>query len=286
MAALSLTQWRARIIGDRELWGRLFVACGVVAALVMLQPDMGTMMSIAFSVCVVLFLGGVSVRLLALMTTVVISAAVLLVFSASYREERFFAFVDPWSDPLGSGYQTIQAMLAFGSGGIDGVGVGMSRQKFFYLPAAHTDFIFAIVGEELGLIGALSIVVAFGVFAYAGTRIALASKDPFGRLVAGGLTGMIVVQAIMNMAAVTSLMPVTGIPMPLVSYGGSSMTFTLACVGIILSVSSHGARRTRVATGPMRSKERAGAGVDERRRDGRPHLSGVDGGRTADRRRA
>lgn len=286
VTALLLTQWRTREIGSADMWWRLIVACGLVAALILFQPDMGTMMLILLSVFVVLFLGGVNLRLLALLAVGGIGVAVGLVSAEPYRMRRYIAFVDPWSDPLGSGYQIIQAMFAFGSGGIDGVGVGMSRQKFFYLPAAHTDFIFAVIGEELGLIGAMSIVLAFGVFAYAGMRIALASKDLFGRLVAGGLTGMIVVQAIMNMAAVTSLMPVTGIPMPLVSYGGSSMTFTLACVGIILSVSSYSPGLARVSSGPSRSKELESACVDKRRWDSRSHLSSVSGGRTADRRRA
>ncbi|MDZ4180025.1 MAG: putative lipid II flippase FtsW [Coriobacteriia bacterium] len=286
VAAVLLEQWRNGSITGQRLAAGLFASCGAVVGLVMGQPDLGTTLSIAASVFVVLLLGGVSGRLLLAVATAGGLVATGFVFSAAYRAERFFAFLNPWADPQGSGYQSIQAMLAFGSGGIAGLGVGMSRQKFFYLPAAHTDFVFAIIGEELGLIGALSVVLAFGLFTYAGIRIALGCKDRFGRLLVGGLTGMIAIQAIMNMAAVTSLMPVTGIPMPLVSYGGSSMTFTLACIGIILSVSSHGMRQVGSKRSPVTDKEQASARADERRRNGRSHLSGIDGGRALHKRRA
>ncbi len=286
VAALLLTQYSQRRITSKDLWGRLFVACGIVVALVMMQPDMGTTMAILITVYLVLLLGGVDARILGSVFGAGVAGALVLIFAASYRAERLMAFLDPWSDSQGAGYQTIQAMLAFGSGGIDGVGLGMSRQKFFYLPAAHTDFIFAIIGEELGLIGTLSIVVAFALFAYGGFRIAIKTKDHFGRLVAGGLTGMIVIQALMNMAAVTNLMPVTGITMPLVSYGGSSMVFTLMCTGIIMSVSSHGAHSAPVRRGPSLDKENGRADRHERRRNGRPHLSSIDGGRSAHKRRA
>jgi cell division protein FtsW len=172
------------------------------------------------------------------------------------------SFVDPWADPQGAGYQTIQALLAFGSGGWTGVGLGLSRQKYFYLPASHTDFVLAIVGEELGLFGSLSIVMAFVVFAYAGFAIAMSTKDRFGRLLAGGLTAVVVLQALMNMAAVTNLMPVTGIPLPFVSYGGSSLVFTLGSVGVILSVARFGRASAR---SPVAA--RSGRGVEKGARD-------------------
>jgi cell division protein FtsW len=200
--------------------------------------------------------------------------------------ERVTSFLNPWADPGDSGYQIIQSLYAFGSGGFFGVGLGLSRQKFFYLPAAHTDFIFAVIGEELGLAGTLSVIAAFGLFAYAGMRIALDCKDQFGRLLAGGLTAMIVTQALMNMAAVTGLMPITGIPLPFVSAGGSSLTLTLACVGLILAVSRNGgsARVRLVRQTDFRGSQRAS--TREWRRDGRSHLPGSDRGRTAGGRRA
>lgn len=285
LTAYLLTQLEDRRIGPKEFWGQLIVAISAVTLLVMVQPDMGTTMSILLAVYVVLLLGGVSLRVVSGIAVAGMAAVGAAITLAPYRAARFLAYLDPWADPQGGGYQTIQALLAFGSGGVDGIGLGMSRQKFFYLPAAHTDFIFAIIGEELGLIGTLTVVVAFIVFAYAGMRIALATKDSFGRLLAGGLTAMIILQAVMNMAAVTNIMPVTGIPMPLVSFGGSSMTFTMLCIGLILSVSRYGSLGVHAVHGP-RKKENAGASGLERRGNGRPHLSSVGGGRSSSRRRA
>ena len=165
------------------------------------------------------------------------------------------------------------------------MGLGLSRQKFFYLPEAHTDFIFAIIGEEVGLLGTLAVVAAFVVLLYAGVRIAMGARDPYGRLVAGALTGMLAFQAILNMAAVTGVFPVTGKPLPFVSYGGSSMFVTMICVGLILSVSKYGACAPRAVRSLPRNEERGRASVDERRRDGRARVSRPDRSR-APRRRA
>ena len=285
LSASGLTRWARRKMTDRELVGYLALVLVPIVGLIMLQPDLGTTLALSAAFFFALMLGGVPKRHLALLAIAGVALACVAVFSDAERASRFFAFLDPWVDAQGDGYQTVQAFLAFGSGGIDGVGLGMSAQKFFYLPAAHTDFILAIIGEELGLLGSLGVVGAFGVFAYAGFRIAIGTRDPFGRLLAGGLTAMIVGQAVMNMAAVTALMPVTGIPLPLVSYGGSSLTFTMGCIGLLLSVSRHG------AVGVKRRRKREGERSEdavsvERRRDGRPHLSGIDGGRATERRRA
>ncbi len=282
VTALLVQQYRSGRIDGERFWVRVAGAVGLAAALIMLQPDMGTTISLVGAVFLVLLIGGMNLKVLGAVAIGGVSSFAALIAIAPYRAARITAFVDPWADPLGSGYQSIQAMYAFGSGGIDGVGLGLSRQKFFYLPAAHTDFIFAIIGEELGLIGSLSVLLAFGAIAYAGIRIALGSRDAYGRLLAGGLTSMIVLQAVMNMAAVTGLMPVTGITMPLVSYGGSSMTLTLLCIGMILSVSTYGAR---VRTSRV-SEEKERANRVERRGDRRSHLSGIDGGRSSTRRRA
>lgn len=285
LAASLMTAWGRRRLTERELAGRLAATIVPIVALIMLQPDLGTTIALSVAFYSVLLLGGLRKRLLALLAAVGTGLGAAAIFSNAERAARFFAFLNPWADPRGDGYQTIQAFLAFGSGGPAGVGLGMSGQKYFYLPAAHTDFILAIIGEELGLIGSLAVVGAFGVFAYAGFRIALATRDRFGRLLAGGLTAMIVAQAIMNMAAVTALMPVTGIPLPLVSFGGSSLTFTLACVGLVLSVSRHGSARRK-----KRPRAEEGTSEDaltaERGRDGRPRLSCVDGGRASRRKHA
>jgi cell division protein FtsW len=281
-----LVAWRKGEIDDRTFAIRLAAVVGPVVLLIMLQPDMGTTMSLILGVVVLLWLGGVKGRWFALLGAVGLPSVALLIAVAGYRMDRVAAFLDPWADPQKGGYQIIQSLYAFGSGGFFGVGLGLSRQKFFYLPAAHTDFIFAVIGEELGLAGTLGIVIAFALFAYAGMRIALSSKDLFGRLLAGGLTAMIVIQAAMNMAAVTGLMPITGIPLPFVSAGGSSLTLTLACVGLILAVArnSTGSRMRLVRPTKTRGSERASTG--EWRRDRGAYLPGADGGHTARGRRA
>jgi len=285
----------AEILADRERrprpmkddLPRLLLVVGVPFVLVMLQPDMGTAMSILMAVFFVLILGGLQMRWVLATAAGIAMAVPLLIMGKDYRATRFLGFLDPYADPLGKGYQIIQAKLAFGSGGLLGLGLGLSRQKFFYLPAAHTDFIFAIIGEELGLVGTLTVVAAFGVMCYAGVRIALSIKDPYARLVAGGLTIMIVTAAVLNMASVTGLVPVTGIPLPLVSYGGSSLVFTMGCIGLILAM-TRGRDRASARQRPsvVEMEGNAGASTGERRRDGRPRLSGIDGGRAPQRRRA
>jgi cell division protein FtsW len=256
-----------------------------VVALIMLQPDMGTAMTVLVAAYVLVALGGIAGRYLIGIGASAAVAVPLMIKLEPYRMQRFTAFLDPWADPKKGGYQIIQALYAFGSGGLHGVGLGLSRQKYFYLPAAHTDFIFAIVGEELGLLGTLAVVAAFVLIAYAGIRIAVGARDRFGKLLAGGLTALIVMQAVMNMAAVTGVMPVTGITLPLVSYGGSSVIFTLGCIGLILSVSRHGLKAERVRGGDRQEETRV-AGIAERRWNGRTHLSSIDGGRAPVRRRA
>lgn len=293
-AKLGVVLVLADILADRERGprpikydlGRLLLAVVPPFVLVMLQPDMGTAMSILMAAFFVLVLGGLQMRYV-IGTAVGIAAAIpLLIIGKEYRATRFLGFLDPAADPLGKGYQIIQARLAFGSGGLLGLGLGLSRQKFFYLPAAHTDFIFAIIGEELGLMGTLAVVLAFGVFCFAGMRIALSLRDAFSRFVAGGLTLMIVTAAVLNMASVTGIIPVTGIPLPLVSYGGSSMLFTMGCIGLILAM-TRGRERVYARQRPAVDSERgAGASTGERRWDGRPHLSGIDGGRAGQRRGA
>jgi len=287
LVAAWVVEWQRGRLATKDLYGRLCVVLAPVVVLVMLQPDMGTTLSILAAVFVVLVLGRLPVIQLAAIfgAGAVVSAGLVAV--ERYRFARFLAFLDPWKDPLGGGYQIIQATYAFGSGRFFGVGLGMSRQKFFYLPAAHTDFIFAIIGEELGLAGTLAVVAAFGVFACAGLLIAMRCRDPFGKVLAGGLTATIVVQAVMNMAAVTGLMPVTGIPLPLVSAGGSSITFTMMCVGMVLSVSRYGARGP-VPVKAVRHEAEGGkrAVSGERRRDGWTRPPRAVGGSGADRRRA
>lgn len=279
VVAVLLVAWRKNEIDTRMLLTRMALVLGPVVLLIMLQPDMGTTMSLLLGVVVLLWLAGVKGRWLGSLAAVGIPVGALLIAFAGYRMDRVAAFLDPWAQPDKGGYQIIQSLYAFGSGGFFGVGLGLSRQKFFYLPAAHTDFIFAVIGEELGLAGTLSVVIAFALFAYAGIKIAIDCKDLFGRLLAGGLTAMIVLQALMNMAAVTGLMPITGIPLPLVSAGGSSLTLTLACVGLILAVARNSTSTRVRLVRPTKTRGSARASTVEWRRDGRPYLPGADSGR-------
>jgi cell division protein FtsW len=212
---------------------------GLVCALVLLEPDLGTTMVIAVSSFIMLFAGGANVKHLVALALVGIGAAGAATAAASYRMARIFAFIDPFQDPRGSGYQIIQSLYAIGSGGLMGVGLGRSMQKYFYIPEQHTDFIFSVLSEELGFIGASFVIFLFILFAVRGYKIAINTKDDFGSLLACGVTSMILVEAIMNIAVVTSSMPVTGITLPFISYGGSSLIFKMAAVGILLNISKY-----------------------------------------------
>ena len=220
----------------RELVLPLGVLTAIVAGLVMLQPDLGTTLIIAFIVCVVVYVGGVPLPLLGIVGVMGVIGAVGLAFAEGYRRARLFSFLNPFRDPLNAGYQSVQSLIALGSGGLSGVGLGASRQKWLYVPNAHTDFIFAILGEELGLIGTMMVIGLFVGFAYTGIRIARRAPDAFGRLVATGVTVWIVGQGIVNMGAVTGLLPITGVPLPLVSFGGSALVISLAGIGILANI--------------------------------------------------
>ena len=287
MAALFADRVRRpRPIKDDLL--KIVLIAGIPFVLVMMQPDMGAAMSILIAVFFVMVIGGLPWKWVAATVGGIVAGVAVLLPIAAYRSSRIAAWLDPSKDPLGNAYQVLQARLAFGSGGVLGLGLGLSRQKFFYLPAAHTDFIFAIIGEELGLLGTLSVVIAFGLFCYAGVRIALAVKDPYARIVAGGLTITITTQALINMASVTGLIPVAGEPLPMVSYGGSSLLFTMGCIGLILAMTRGSARESsRVRPHAIVEQEgSARARSGERRGNGRPRLSGIDGGRAGVSRRS
>lgn len=286
VTAYLVTEWYRGRMSERQLLGRVALMVGGTAGLVLLQPDLGTTVSILLSVSIVLIIGGVGLQWITTSVIAIGAIGALAIWVEPYRLERFTAFLHPFADPQGAGYQAIQARLAFGTGGWTGIGLGLSRQKFFYLPEAHTDFILAIIGEETGLLGTLAVVCGFVAFTYAGIRIALGARDTFGRLLAGGLTGMIATQAVMNMAAVTGLLPVTGKPLPLVSFGGSSMLITAGCIGLVLSVSSHGALTPRAVRVKPAEKESERASHTQRRGNGRTRVSGPDRGRKAVRRRA
>jgi len=209
----------------------------VFIALIVFQPDLGTAIACAAITGCVLFVAGLDLRYLGYAFLASLLPLYFLIFHVAYRRDRILAFLDPYSDPQGRGFHIIQSLIAVSTGGITGVGLMEGKQKLFYLPEPHTDFIFAVTAEELGLVGALVIVLLFAIFLWRGVRTALRTQDMFGRFLAVGITSMIVVQAFINISVVLGLMPTKGIPLPLVSYGGSSLLVTLACIGVLLNIS-------------------------------------------------
>ena len=212
----------------------------LVAGLIVLQPDLGTAISILAVVGILLFAAGLNLGWLFASMLLAMPVLYVLVFQVPWRRQRLFAFLDPWADPTDSGYQIIQSLISVGTGGIGGTGFMEGQQKLFYLPEPHTDFIFAVVGEELGLIGTMAILALFGVFVWRGLRSASRAPDPFGSYLALGITMMVTIQAFINMSVVLGLLPTKGIPLPFLSYGGSSFLIMLASVGILMNVSQYG----------------------------------------------
>lgn len=217
----------------------LLLGCGMICALILIQPDLGTSIAVAGTCFVLLFASGVPLISLTGVAMVALPAIGYLILFEEYRRRRFLAFLDPWADPLGAGFHIIQSLYGLGSGFLFGRGLGRSRQKYYYIPEIHTDFIFAVLGEELGFVGGAVILALFMFLAWRGYLVALRAPDPFGALLAAGLTTMITLQVIMNVGVVTSILPVTGITLPFFSYGGSSLVFTLAGVGILLNISKY-----------------------------------------------
>ena len=213
------------------------VVVAILAGLIVLQPDLGTAVTLLATAGILLFVAGLDLRWIAVSAIFAIPAFYLLVFRVRYRRERILAFMDPWQDPLGRGFQIIQSLVSVGAGGIAGLGYMEGKQKLFYLPEAHTDFIYAVVGEELGLIGTATVLLLFVLFLWRGLRASLRAPDLFGFYLALGITMMVCVQAFVNMSVVLSLLPTKGIPLPFLSYGGSSFVVMLASVGILLNVS-------------------------------------------------
>jgi cell division protein FtsW len=214
-----------------------YVVTGIFLLLAIRQPDFGAAMTLAAITGILLFCGGANLLHLAGTAAAALPFVYFAVAHKAYRLKRVIAFLDPWSDPHGSGHQIIQSFLAFGSGGIFGRGLGEGRQKLLFLPERHSDFIYAVIGEELGLIGALIVLGLFLLILWRGVRIALASDEMFGRLLAIGITLLICLQGVINMAVVTGLLPTKGIALPLLSYGGSSLVIAMASLGMLLNIS-------------------------------------------------
>lgn len=213
---------------------------GATALLILLQPDLGTVIALGSVVLIMLFVAGTRGSYILNLLLCSVPALYLLVFRVPYRRERILAFLNPWADPKGAGFQIIQSQIAIGSGGLFGRGLGHSQQKLFYLPAAHTDFIFSIIGEELGLIGTLGIIALFVVFIQQGLKIIKNAQDKFGYFLALGLILMISLKAIVNIGVSCGVFPTKGLPLPFISYGGSSLIFDMVSLGILINIARSG----------------------------------------------
>lgn len=213
---------------------------GLAVLLILMQPDLGTSLALVIVVFIMLFVAGVRLSYLASVILASLPVLYLLIFNVAYRRMRIMAFLNPWLDPKGSGFQVIQSQIALGSGGIFGRGLGQSRQKLFYLPAAHTDFIFSIIGEELGLVGTIGIIILFMVFIHQGFKILKNSSDKFGYFLGLGLILLISFKAMINIGVSCGILPTKGLPLPFISYGGSSFIFDIISVGILMNIARTG----------------------------------------------
>jgi cell division protein FtsW len=264
LAKLALAVWAAAYLCKRpaprslgELWRPIGLLLGLFCLLILAEPDLGTAISLMIVLLAVLVISGTPAPTLAAGTSITVALGLAAIWFEPYRRARIFSFLDPWKDPQGAGFQTVQALISIGSGGFLGAGLGHGVAKINYLPEAHTDMIFAVIGEELGLLGVTAVIAAYAAFAYAGLRVALACTDPFGKRLAGGLVGLVCGQAVINLAAVLGLAPLTGIPLPFISYGGSSLVVALLSVGILLNIAGrHGTAASRAV--PDRSRRDGG----------------------------
>jgi cell division protein FtsW len=281
---VSLVLYAAQVLAARPrstktlggLVKPLLIVVGAAFLLLLKQPDMGTAMTICFAVGALLVAAGTPVRLLGGIFGALAGLALLVALAEPYRRERLTSFLDPFSDAGDSGFQAVQALTAIGSGGFFGVGLGESVQKIFYLPEAHTDMILAIIGEELGLIGILGVIGLYGMIAYAGLRAAKLARDLHAKLLAAGVTSLILCQATLNFFAVLGMAPLTGVPLPFLSYGSSNLIVLMGAMGLLLDVAATGGRarrrRLQAIDGGRHAQDR-----DRRGRDGRARRAGAGG---------
>ncbi len=283
LAKLSVCVWAAALLSRRpaprtlkQLWRPIGALTSVFCVLLILEPDLGTAIALLVMLAGMLLVAGMPARTLAVAMTIASGLGTAAIWFEPYRRARFFAFLHPWHDAQGTGFQIVQAMIGMGSGHIFGVGLGQGVQKIFYLPEAHTDMMLANIGEELGLVGVTAVIAAYAVFAYAGLDVAARCKDPFGKRLAAGLTVLVCGQAVVNIAAVLGIAPLTGIPLPFVSYGGSSIVVLLVGVGILLNIAQRGnstaasvsdRSRRDGRSRPARARSRGGADGARRSRD-------------------
>ena len=270
LAKLALVIWTAAYLSRRrpprtlkELGRPIGVLVLLFALLVLVEPDLGTTLTLLLVVGAILLVSGTRLPLLGSAYALVFGLAAIAAWSSPYRRDRLLTFLDPWKDPTGAGLQNVQALISMGSGGVFGRGLGQCIECLHYLPEAHTDMMFAVVGEELGFVGVSLLVAAFCAFAYAGLRLAIAARDPFAKRLAAGITALVCGQAAINMAAAIGVAPLTGIPLPFVSYGGSSLVVMLAGVGVLLNIARGNGGRAAAAV------------PDRGRRDGRTRRAGT-----------
>jgi cell division protein FtsW len=283
LAKLALVVWCAAYLARKppprtlkELARPVGLLVGLFCALILVEPDLGTVITIVVMVGAMLLVAGTPLPTLATAYGIVFGLAAIAAWSSPYRRARLLVFLDPWKDPTNDGLQNVQALISLGSGGVFGRGLGQGVLKNHYLPEAHTDMISAVIGEELGLVGLALLVAAYCALAYAGLRLAISCKDAFGKRLAAGITALLCGQAAINLAAVLGLVPLTGIPLPFVSYGGSSLVIALLSVGILLNIARGHGRATAAAVpdrrrgdgGARRPVARGGRGPARARRGG------------------
>jgi cell division protein FtsW len=277
LAKLAVVVWVALYLSKRpvpvtlgELTKPLGLLLAVFCALILAEPDLGTVIAICVMVAAMLVVAGAPLRLLGIASAIVGAVVLVAIWIEPYRRSRFFSFINPWHDSQGAGYQIVNSMIGIGSGGLFGKGLGESVEKIFYLPEAHTDMIFAIIGEELGLVGVTLVIAAYAAFAWAGLRIALRCADPFGKALAVGITALVCGQAALNLAAVVGAAPLTGITLPLVSYGGTSLVVMLASVGILLNIARNDGIEAKALVRDRSRRDRRTRAAVARRRAGAP----------------
>lgn len=285
---LALILYTAGFVAEhpRRLWtfkamlNPIVVVMAVACLLVVVEPDLGTAIVIATSVCALLVAAGVPLRYLGYLAGIAAIGLLLMVLVQPYQQARLTSFLDPWQHAGDTGFQSVQGQIALGSGGLFGVGLGQSVQKIFYLPEAHTDFILAVIGEELGVAGLFGVLALFGMIAWAGLRTARAATAPYAKLLATGLTSLILCQATLNIFVVLGIAPLTGVPLPLISYGPTNLTVILASMGLLLNIASRDRAQLRLVEPSSRRPSRSAA-VRERDAQARPGESAARTSRDA-----
>jgi cell division protein FtsW len=273
-SARYLADHPKRMRGFRQAVMPMAIVAVPASLLIVVEPDLGTALVVAFTITVMLVAAGMPLRYLGILAAVAIGFVLLLAVAQPYQRARLTAFLNPWASKSTAGFQAVQGQIALGSGGLLGVGLGKGVQKIYYLPEAQTDFILAVIGEELGVLGVCGVVLLYGMIAYAGLRTARRAVGRYAKLLATGLTSLILCQGILNIFVVLGLAPLTGVPLPFISYAPTNLCVMLASVGLLLNISRPGARRLKVVEAPERESP---ADRDRRRRDRRARRAGAGG---------